>query len=67
MQLHQFLRYIHDAVCIMLFNVKGSCIASVRDKQDIDINLYEERILDIGLGASNLKGCGSAIYITLEK
>ena len=67
MLLHQFLRFIHDAVPLMLFNIKGSCIASVRDKQDIDINLYEERILDIGLGASDKKGCGSAIYITLEK
>ena len=67
MQLHQFLRYIHDAVPIMIFNLKDTCICSVRDKQNIDINLYEYVILDIGIGDSDIKGCKSAIYITLEK
>lgn len=67
MQLHQFLRYIHDAVPIMIFNLKDICISSVRDKTNIDIDLYEYDILDINIGPSNLKGCNSAIYITLEK
>ena len=67
MQLHQFLRYIHDAVPIMIYNLKGYLIASVRSKENIDIDLYEYVILDIGLGPCNIKGCTSAIYITLEK
>lgn len=67
MQLHQFLRYIHDAVPIMIFNLKDICISSVTDKTNIDIDLYEYDILDINIGPSNLKGCNSAIYITLEK
>lgn len=67
MQLHQFLRYIHDAVPIMIFNLKDVCICSVRDKGNINIDLYEYRILDITLGPCNIKGCNSAIYITIEK
>lgn len=67
MQLHQFLRYIHCAVPIMIFNLKDVCICSVRDKSSINIDLYEYVILDINIGPSNLKGCNSAIYITLEK
>ena len=67
MQLYQFLRYIPDNTCIMLFNLKGHCIASVRDKSSINTDLYEEIILEIGLGDSNINGCKSAIYITLEK
>ena len=51
----------------MLFNLKGHCIASVRDKSNINTDLYEEIILEIGLGDSNINGCKSAIYITLEK
>ena len=67
MQLHQLLRYIHCAVPIMIFNLKDICICSVRDKSSISIDLYEYVILDINIGSSNLKGCNSAIYITLEK
>lgn len=67
MQLHQFLRYIHDAVPIMIFNLKDVCICSVRDKSNINVDLYEYDILDVDLGPSNIKGCNSAIYITLQK
>ena len=67
MQSHQFLRYIHDAVPIMIFNLKDACICSVRDKQNISIDLYEYVILDINIGPSNLNGAKTAIYITLEK
>ena len=67
MQLHQFLRYIHDNNPIILFDVKGKEVCSVRSKDDINIDLYEYPILDIGLGYSNIKGCQAAFYITLEK
>ncbi len=67
MQLHQFLRYLHDAVPIMIFNLKDICISSVRSKENINLDLYEYVVLDINIGPSNIKGCNSAIYITLEK
>lgn len=67
MQLHQFLRYIHDAVPIMIFNLKDMLITSVRSKENIDIDLYEYVVLDINLGPSNIKGCNYSIYITIEK
>lgn len=67
MQLHQFLRHVKDNVSIMIFNLNDVCICSVRDKGNINIDLYEYDILDISLGPSNITGCNYAIYITLEK
>ena len=66
-ELHQFLRYIQDAVPIILFNLNGDMLLSVRDKSDIDIDLYSEIVFEISLGKSNIPGCSHAIYITLQK
>lgn len=67
MQLHQLLRYVHDNTPIIIFDLKDNEICSVRSKEHIDINLYEYDILDFTIGPSNIKGCGSALYITLQK
>ena len=67
MQLHQLLRYVHDAVPIMIFDLKDHQICSVRSKENINIDLYEYDILELALGDSNVKGCKSALYITLQK
>ena len=67
MQLHQLLRYIHDAVPIILFDIKDKQICSVRSKENIDVDLYEYDIFEIALGESNIKGCKSSLYITLQK
>lgn len=67
MQLHQLLRYIHDNTPIIIFDLKDNEICSVRSKERINIDLYEYDILDFTVGESNIRGCGSAIYIILEK
>ena len=67
MQLHQLLRYTHDNVPLVIFDLKGKQITSVRTKQNIDVNLYEYDVLELALGKSDVKGCDSAIYITLVK
>ena len=50
MQLHQLLRYVHDAVPIMIFDLKDHQICSVRSKENINIDLYEYDILELALG-----------------
>ena len=67
MQLHQLLRYIHNNVAIMIFDLSGIQIASVRTKQNISLDLYEYEVLEINQGYSNVAGCNHAIYITIVK
>ena len=49
MQLHQLLRFIKSGTPIVLFDIMGVEICNVRTKEDINIDLYEETIHDIGI------------------
>ena len=53
MQLHQFLRYIHDAVPIMIFNLKDMLITSVRSKEEKNIKEEERENIRILLEQKN--------------
>lgn len=64
MQLHQLLRYISSGTPILIFDIEGVEICNVYDKEDINVDLYEYIIFEVGI--VNFFG-DTKLTITIQK
>lgn len=67
MQLHQLLRVVNLNVPIIIFDLQQRRLQSVINKDDININLYEEDVFQITCGPFNEYHDIHALYIMLRK
>ena len=65
MKLHQLLRLIHSGMNIIIYNLKGIPIVSVRDKESISTDLYDYDVIEINVGLKDIKNKESAFFITI--
>jgi len=67
MPLHQLLRMVNTNVPIILFDLQQRRLQSIVNKNDINIDLYEEDVFQITCGPFNEHYNMYALYIMLRK
>ncbi len=67
MLVHQLLRIINKDIPIVFFDLKENILYSYLNKNDININLYEEEVFQVSCGTYHVDPRKIALHIMIRK
>lgn len=67
MQLHQLLRMLDPENAVVIMDLQGQIMYKELSKENIPVDLYEEKVLRFGSAVSEFYNIKSCIYFVIEK